>query len=114
MVVDVTEVTIKNYQTTRLKETAAPKSINEEVGFLLRILGEQGDFLRAKLRRQKMLKLTTGRRVARAYTPAEKIALLAAAKQLRSRAIYPSLMLALQLLDAITVIRKTDRSRPNG
>jgi integrase len=95
MVADIADATIKNYQTDRLKEKAAPKSINEEVGFLLRLLGEQGDFLRAKLRRQKMLKLSTGRRVARAYTPAQKAALLAAAKQLRSRAIYPSLMLAL-------------------
>jgi integrase len=95
MVVDIADATIKNYQTDRLKEKAAPKSINEEVGFLLRLLGEQGDFLRAKLKRQKMLKLSTGRRVARAYTPAQKAALLAAAKQLRSRAIYPSLMLAL-------------------
>ena len=36
----MTDKTVKAYQTMRLKETAAPKTINEEVGFLLRILGE--------------------------------------------------------------------------
>ena len=34
MVADVTDETVKTYQTDRLKEKAAPKSINEEVGFL--------------------------------------------------------------------------------
>jgi hypothetical protein len=53
MVVDITDTTVKDYQTARLEEDAAPKSINEETGFLLRMLGEQGDFLRAKLRRQR-------------------------------------------------------------
>ena len=38
MVVDVADVTLKEYQTARLKEKASPKSINEETGFLLRIL----------------------------------------------------------------------------
>src|SRR5580704_6776391 len=40
MVVDLTDKTVTGYQTKRLKEGAAPKSINEEVGFLLRLLGE--------------------------------------------------------------------------
>src|SRR5277367_6608202 len=34
MAVDVTEHTVTTYQTARLKEKAAPKTINEEVGFL--------------------------------------------------------------------------------
>jgi len=51
MVIDVDVETAKTYQTDRLKEKASPKSINEEVGFLLRVLGEQGDYLRAKMRR---------------------------------------------------------------
>src|SRR5215469_8892021 len=46
MAVEITEKTVKDYQTARLKEKAAPKSINEEVGFLLRLLGEQGDGIR--------------------------------------------------------------------
>ena len=49
MSVDISDQAVKDYQTARLKEKAAPKSINEEVGFLLRLLGEQGDFVRAKL-----------------------------------------------------------------
>lgn len=57
MVVDVTEQTVTAYQTTRLKEAAAPKTINEEVGFLLRLLGEAGDVIRTRLRRRKALKL---------------------------------------------------------
>jgi integrase len=93
--VDVTEVTVTDYQTSRLKEEASPKSINEEVGLLLRILGERGDFLRAKLRRRNALKLKTGRGKARAFTPAQKAALLEAAGKRRSPSIYPALMLAL-------------------
>ena len=95
MVVDITDKTVREYQTARLKERAAPKSINEEVGFLLRLLGEAGDVVRMRLRRQKALKLAVGRQVGKAYTPEEKEALLAAAKAARSPAIYPALMLAL-------------------
>lgn len=95
MVVDVTDKTVREYQTARLKEGAAPKSINEEVGFLLRLLGEAGDVVRMRLRRQKALKLAVGKQVGKAYTPEEKEALLAAAKAARSPAIYPALMLAL-------------------
>jgi hypothetical protein len=51
MVVDITEQTVITYQTARLKEKAASKTINEEVGFLLRMLGEAGDVIRARLRR---------------------------------------------------------------
>ncbi len=95
MTVDVTEKTVTAYQTARLKEDAAPKTINEEVGFLLRLLGELGDGIRARLRRQKTLKLAVGTRVGKAYSPEEKEALLAAAKTARSATIYPALMLAL-------------------
>jgi integrase len=95
MAVDVTEQTVTTYQTTRLKEEAAPKTINEEVGFLLRLLGEAGDVIRTRLRRRKMLKLAVPRGPGKAYTPEEKTAMLAAAKAARSRAIYPALMLAL-------------------
>ena len=97
MLVDVTDATVKEYQTARLKEKAAPKSINEETGLLLRILGERGEILRAKLRRRKTLKLKARGRVARAFTPEDKAAMLAQAKRLRSPAIYPALMLALHV-----------------
>jgi len=95
MAVDVTDKTVKNYQTARLKEKAAPKTINEEVGFLLRLLGEAGEPIRARLRRQKALKLAIREQVGKAYTPEEKAALLAAARAARSPSIYPALMLAL-------------------
>jgi len=95
MAVDVTEHTVTAYQTTRLRESAAPKTINEEVGFLLRLLGEAGDFIRTRLRRRKALKLPVPRGPGKAYTPEQKVAMLAAARAARSRAIYPALMLAL-------------------
>jgi integrase len=95
MAVDVTEQTVTTYQTTRLKEGAAPKTINEEVGFLLRLLSEAGDVIRTRLRRRKALKLAVRRGPGKAYTREEKAAMLAAAKAARSRAIHPALMLAL-------------------
>src|SRR5579883_1419148 len=95
MAVEVTEKTVKDYQTARLKENASPKTINEEVGFLLRLLGEQGDGIRAKLRRQRALKLPTRSDVGKAYTPEEKGLLYGEAKKRRSRAIYPALVLTL-------------------
>ncbi len=105
MTIDVTEQTVTTYQITRLKEGAAPKSINEEVGFLLRLLGEPGDVIRARLRRRKVLKLTVPRGPGKAYSPAEKAAMLAAAKNARSRAIYPALMLALNTGERDSEIR---------
>ena len=95
LVVDVSVDTVKTYQTDRLKEKASLKSINEEVGFLLRVLGEQGDFLRAKMQRTRTLKLSGQKSVALAFTPDQKAALLTAAKARRSKVIYPALMLAL-------------------
>jgi integrase len=95
MLVDLTDKKVQDYQTTRLKEKASSKSINEEVGFLLRLGGEQGDFIRAKLRRQKKLKLSVSRNIPRAWTPEQKAALQAAATVRRSPSIYPALMLAL-------------------
>lgn len=95
MAVEITEKSVKDYQTARLKEKAAPKTINEEVGFLLRLLGEQGDGIRAKLRRQKALKLPTRSDIGKAYTPEEKGLLYDEAKKRRSKAIYPALVLTL-------------------
>src|ERR1022692_4429111 len=54
-------------------------------------------FLRAKLKRRNALKLKAARGTARAYTPTEKAALLQAAADRRSPAIYPALMLALHV-----------------
>ncbi len=90
----MSDKSLKDYQTARLKEGAAPKSINEETRFFLRMLEEQGDFIRAKMRRLKTLKLKAGKRIAKAFSPEQKTAMLAAAKNLRSPSIYPALTLA--------------------
>lgn len=48
MLVDISEAVVIEYQNARLSEGTAPKTVNEEVGFLLRILGDPGDILRAR------------------------------------------------------------------
>jgi len=95
MLFDVNEDTVKEYQNARLREKTAPKSINEEVGFLLRIMDVPGDILRVRLRKKKLLKLKTGSGIGKAYEPDEKVRLIEHAKQARSPHIYPALMLAL-------------------
>jgi hypothetical protein len=57
MLVDIDDAAVREYQDARLKEEAAPKTINEEVGFLLRLLKDRGELIRAQLKRQKCLKL---------------------------------------------------------
>lgn len=111
MAVDVTEDTFTSYQTARLKEGAAPKTINEEVGFFLRLLDEAGDVIRARLRRKKALKLAVPCGPGKAYTPDEKAAMMAAAKKARSRAIYPALMLALNTGERDSEIRNLQWER---
>ena len=95
MIVDADEAMVLGYQEQRLREKAAPKSINEEVGFLLRLLGERGELIRARLRKQKSLKLKGSKPVAKAYSPEEKQKLVEASREARSPTIYPALMLAL-------------------
>jgi integrase len=95
MPVDVNEETVKEYQDARLREKTAPKSINEEIGFLLRLIGVPGDILRVRLRKQKLLKLKTRSNVGKAYGPDEKARLVEHAKRARSPHIYPALMLAM-------------------
>ena len=53
MLVDFNETAVIHYKNARLGEKASPKSVNEEVGFLLRILGDPGDLLRIRLRKRK-------------------------------------------------------------
>jgi integrase len=95
MLVDFNEAAVIQYQNARLGESAAPKSINEEMGFLLRILGDHGDLIRIRLRKRKMLKLKVRQTVGRAYSQAEKDRMLLEARQARSPHIYPALTLAL-------------------
>ena len=72
MLVDFDEAVVTKYQNDRLEEGTAPKTINEEVGFLLRILGEPGDLIRARLRKKKMLKLKVRKAIGKAYTEDER------------------------------------------
>lgn len=95
MLVDFSEAVVIKYQNDRLDEGAAPKTINEEVGFLLRILGEPGDILRVRLRKKKMLKLKVRRKIGKAYGEKEKERMLQAAAKARSPHIYLALTLAL-------------------
>ena len=95
MLVDFNDRAVKTYQLSRLKEGAAPKSINEEVGFLLRLLGDAGEAIRGKLRREKGLKLAVPPTIGRPYSTDEKQRLLSAAKAAKSPMIYPALTLAL-------------------
>ena len=48
---EITPAVVKGYQTSRLAEKAGPKTIDNEVLLLLRLCGDQGDPIRARLRR---------------------------------------------------------------
>jgi len=95
MLVDVGDKAVKAYQVARLKEETAPKTINEEVGFLLRLLGDNGDAIRGRLRKQKALKLSVPPSIGRAFSDEEKERLLTVARASKSPMIYPALCLAL-------------------
>jgi integrase len=95
LVVEITPAVVKGYQTSRLAEKAGPKTINNEVLLLLRLCGDQGDLIRARLRREKAMKLPTPPSPGRAYTADEKARMLAEAAKLRSKNMYPALVVDL-------------------
>lgn len=95
IVVEITPTVVKSYQTARLAEKAGPKTINNEVLLLLRLCGDQGDLIRARLRREKAMKLATPPSPGRAYTADEKARMLAEAAKLRSKNMYPALVVDL-------------------
>jgi integrase len=95
LVVEITPTVVKRYQTDRLAEKAGPKTINDEVQLLLRLCGDQGDLIRGKMRRDKALKLKIPPSPGRAYTTDEKARMLEEAMKLRSKNIYPALVLDL-------------------
>ena len=63
MIVDIDEAAVLRYQENRLREKAAPKSINEEVRFLLKMLGDSREVIRARLRKKKQLKLAVRKKI---------------------------------------------------
>jgi integrase len=82
-------------QLLSVSEKAGPKTINDEVLLLLRLCGDQGDLIRAKLRREKAMKLPTPPSPGRAYTADEKARMLVEAAKLRSKNMYPALVVDL-------------------
>ena len=61
----------------------------------MRLCGDQGDLIRAKLRREKAMKLALPPSPGRAYTADEKARMLAEAAKLRSKNMYPALVVDL-------------------
>jgi integrase len=95
LLIDIDETTVLAYQTVRLKEQAAPKSINEEVRFLLTMMGDSGDVIRVRLRKKKKLKLPTRRKIGKAYEPEETQRMGDISRTSRSPHIQLALTLAL-------------------
>jgi integrase len=94
LIVDIDEAAVLKYQEDRLREKAAPKSINEEVRFLLKMLGDSGEVIRAHLRKKKQLKLAVRKRIGKAFDAEETQSLTEKAKLSRSPHMFPAFMLA--------------------
>jgi hypothetical protein len=94
MVVDIDEAAVLRYQEERLREKAAPESINEEVRFLLKMLGDSGEIIRGRLRKKKQLELAARKRLGKAFDTEETENLTAKARTSRSSHMYPTFMLA--------------------
>jgi integrase len=94
MLVEIDRQAISDYQTARLEQKAAPKSINDEVGILLRILDKRGDVLRSELKRKRMLKLAVGEQPGKAFAVAERDRMIQAAATSRSPLILTALILS--------------------
>ena len=92
LVVDITKAAVLRYQEDRLREKAAPKSINEEVRFLLKMLGDSGEVIRAHLRDSKQLKLAVGKHIGKAFDGDETASLTAMVKSSRSPHMYAAFM----------------------
>jgi integrase len=96
LVVEITPAVVRGYQTSRLEKRAGSKTINNEVLLLLRLCSDQGDLIRARLRREKAMKLATPPSPGRAYTADEKARMLAEAAKFRSKSMYPALVVDLK------------------
>ena len=94
MVVDIDEAAVLRYHEDSLRDEAAPKSINEEVRFFLKMLGDAGEVIRGRLRKKKQLKLVVRKRIGKAFDTEETENLTAKAGTSRSPHMYPAFMLA--------------------
>lgn len=79
LVLEITDSVVQRYQTDRLTEEAAAKSINEEVGLLLRICGDHGDMIRTRLKRKQALKLKVAPSPGKPFSIEEQERMLAVA-----------------------------------
>src|SRR5262245_31605968 len=94
---EITTNVVLNYQTTRVNEGAANKTVNEEVRFFVYILPPaQGILIREELKRLKRWKLPVEDYVGKAYTPEEIHRMLEEARRCRTPVIHPALLLALR------------------
>src|SRR6266567_54013 len=94
LAVDVDTDSVLTYQEDRLREGAAPKSINEEVRFLLKLLGDPGEIIRAQLRKKKQLKLSVQTKIGKAFDGGEIEKLDVQAIKSKSPHIHVAFMLA--------------------
>ena len=94
LAVDIDANSVLAYQEDRLREGAAPKSINEEVRFLLKMLGDPGEIIRAQLRKKHQLKLSVQNRIGKAFDSGETDKLCAETIKSKSPHIHVAFMLA--------------------
>ncbi|HTF67696.1 MAG TPA: site-specific integrase, partial [Edaphobacter sp.] len=111
MLAAINDGAISDYQLARLEEKAAPKTINDEVGTLLRIMGDRGDLLRSRLRRKRKLNLAVSEQPGKAFNVEEKDAMMRAAQESRSPLILPALTLALNAGMRDSEIKRTQWSQ---
>ena len=64
---DIDETAVLRYQENRICEKSAPKSIDEEVRFLLKLLGGAGVTPRTSIKEQRLLELSVHKRVGKAF-----------------------------------------------
>ena len=89
---DIEAADVSRYQQTRLAEEAAPKTVNLELGTVRAVLIRSGHWARIK---PEVSMLRVADNVGRALTAAEEKALLKECGASRSRALLPSVLVAL-------------------
>jgi integrase len=95
LVVEITPTVVKRYQTDRLAAKAGPKTIQRRGAAAVAAVRDQGDLIRAKLRREKAMKRALPPSPGRAHTADEKARMLAEAAKLRRKNMYPALVVDL-------------------
>ena len=95
MLIDVTAEAISAYQMARLHQGASRKTINHEVGELLRIMGDAGQILRLQLKKERNLKLKERVEVGRALNSEEEATMLEGASKATSPFLFPAIAIVL-------------------